>query len=87
MFVALKDKPYKGVLKVIGHVWFKAFNVRHALPTMLVERLEDRSRNARLAEHKRESSPFGAYLKSEGCEFDHSDVKIFYILQSCLTAM
>ena len=29
-----------------------------------------------LAEHKKQSSPFGAHLKSEGHEFDPSDVKI-----------
>ena len=73
MLVAPKDKPDKGDRSCV------VYGLQcKTCPSHYVGETE-RPLKKRLAEHKRELPPFGAHLKSEGHEFDPTDVKILDI--------
>ena len=70
MLVAPKNKPNKGDRSwVVYGLQCKACDSHYVGET-------ERPLKKRLTEYKRESSPFGAHLKSEGHEFNPNDVKI-----------
>jgi hypothetical protein len=70
MLVSPKDKPKKCDRSCV------VYGLQcKTCPSQYVGETE-RPLKKRLTEHKRDSSPFGAHLKSEGHEFDPSEVKI-----------